>query len=80
MAEMPMPYSPEADVPLAEVPQVTDLRVQQVAAQGEIFKQIIRDVLPGSPYVEQAVRYVDLAVQAGHQAAQDRPPGPVEQP
>ncbi len=80
MAEIPVPYSPDMDIPLVELPDSLDERVQQLVAAATNFKQLLRDALPGSPYVEQAVRYVDLAVQAGYQAAQDSTPVATEEP
>lgn len=74
MSELPMPYDPALDEPLQSVTNVSDDRVQMLAAAGAGFQQLIRDTLSASPYVEQAVRYVDLAVQAAYTAAQESPP------
>jgi hypothetical protein len=86
MADHPIPYDPEVDVPLdqAAIQGVTDPRVQAVAERAQGFIQYVRETIPSGPYVEQAARYVDLAVQACHQAAQESPPEapgtPSEQP
>lgn len=74
MSELPMPYDSALDEPLQPVANVNDDRVQMLAAAGAEFQQLIRDTFPANPYVEQAVRYVDLAVQAAYTAAQESPP------
>jgi hypothetical protein len=75
MADGPVPYDPEIDVPLDQPVQgVTDPRVQAVAERAQGFVQYIRETIPAGPYVEQAARYADLAVQACYQAAQESPP------
>lgn len=84
MPENPVPYEPEADVPVTPIEGVTDQRVLDIAAAGAEFQALIRDRLPGCPNVELAARYVDLAVQAAHAAGQESPPvstgEPAEQP
>jgi len=86
MPEDPVPYDPEIDVPLDTQPiqGVADQRVQAVAERARGFVQFVRETIPAGPYVEQAARCVDLAVQACYQAAQERPEGapgePAEQP
>lgn len=84
MAENPVPYEPEADVPVAPIQGVTDQRVLDIAAAGAQFQQLIRDRLPACPSVELAARYVDLAVQAAYEAGRENPPAatgePAEQP
>lgn len=84
MRDLPMPYEPSLDEPLQSVADASDERVQTLAVAGAEFQQLIRDTLPANPYVEQAVRYVDLAVQAASTAAQESPPAasgePQEQP
>jgi hypothetical protein len=84
MPELPVPYTPEADVEITPVQGVTDERVLAVAEAGAKFQQLIRDLIPANPNVELAARYVDLAVQAAHTAAQEAPPQatgePTEQP
>lgn len=76
MADEPIPYHPEADIPLNTEPiqGVSDQRVQAVAERGAGFQQFIREMLPAGPFVEQAIRFVDLAVQAAYQAGQENPP------
>lgn len=70
----PSVYEPEADVPFTPIEGVTDQRVLDVAREGFNLQLLIRRLLPDSnPNVELACRYVDLAVQAAHTAAQDIP-------
>lgn len=76
MPENPVPYEPEADVPLTPIEGVTDQRVLDVAREGFNFQLAIRRLLPESPNVELACRYVDLAVQASYAASQDVQDGP----
>lgn len=76
----PMIHEPEADVPLAPIEGVTDQRVLDIAAAGAAMQVLIRDRLPGSPGVELACRYVDLAVQAAYTTAQDSPPAASGEP
>lgn len=71
MPEMPVPYDPSIDQPYTPIQGVEDQRVLDVAAKAEELKQLMRDVLPSSPYLEQAMRHVDLGVQAAHQATTD---------
>jgi len=84
--ENPVPYHPDADVPLdtAPIQGVNDQRVQAVAERAAGFQQFIREMLPPSPNVELACRHVDLAVQAAYEAGQESPPAapgePTEQP
>lgn len=84
MPEDPIPYEPEADVPLTPIEGVSDQRVLDIATEAAALQALIRDRLPGSPNVELAVRYVDLAVQAAYGASQDTPPvatgEPADQP
>lgn len=70
----PAVHTPEADVPLTPIEGVTDERVLSIADAGAKFQQLIRDTLAPGPHVELAARYVDLAVQAAHGAAQETPP------
>lgn len=84
MPELPVPYDLALDEPVLPIAGVSDDRVQTIAAAGAEFQQLIRSTLPADPNVEAAVRYVDLAVQAAHTAAQESPPvatgEPQEQP
>lgn len=70
MSEIPTAYDPEADVPLAPADTITDSRAQAVAERADGLKQYIADMIPDGPYTQQALRYVDLAVQACSQACQ----------
>lgn len=80
----PTVHTPEADVPLTPIEGVTDQRVLDIARDGFNLQLLVRRLLPESPDVELACRYVDLAVQAAHKAAQDSPPAasgePADQP
>jgi hypothetical protein len=80
MPENPIPHEPEADVPLAPIEGVTDPRVLEIARVGFNFQLAIRNQLPECPDVELAARYVDLAVQAAHRAAQENPPAASGEP
>ena len=80
MAEKPMPYQVEADTPVVPIEGVTDQRVIDTAQGGAGLKFVIRDRFSDGPNVELACRYVDLAVQAAHAAAQDSPPEPPGEP
>lgn len=81
MSELPLPYNPESDVPITVTAQdFSDPRVQAVAERAAGFMTFAREVLPASPYLEEAARYVGLAVQACHTAAQDGPTGATEEP
>lgn len=80
MTEDPVPHTPESDVPLAPIEGVTDERVLTIAQMGADMQALIRDQLPGSPNVELACRYVDLAVQAAYTEAQDSPPAASGEP
>lgn len=71
MPELPVPYDPSVDQPYTPIQGVEDQRVLDIAAKADELKQLMRDLLPGSPYVEQALRHVDLGVQAAHQATTD---------
>lgn len=73
MPELPVPYDPSVDQPYTPIQGVEDQRVLDIAAKADELKQLMRDLLPGSPYVEQALRHVDLGVQAAHQATTEGP-------
>ncbi|QNJ57633.1 hypothetical protein SEA_KEANU_27 [Streptomyces phage Keanu] len=76
----PMPHEAEADVPLEPIEGVTDQRVLDIATMGAQMQALIRDRLPGSPNVELACRYVDLAVQASYVESQENPPAASGEP
>lgn len=78
--DMPMPHEPEADVPLTPIEGVTDQRVLDVAREGFNFQLFIRSQFPEGPTIELACRYVDLAVQAVYNTAQDSPPAASGEP
>lgn len=73
MTQDPLVWEPEADVSLnaRAIDGVSDERVQRVAAEANVMKDVIRDQMGTGPYVERALRYVDLAVQTVYKAAID---------